>query len=292
MYSNFPNIKNINIITMRDLMRESPLDRSDMWILAEYAFSLMRTQLIAHDDDPLDMILVDNFLLLQNRRQSGEPIAQIVGVREFFGRSFHITKDVLIPRPETELLVEATLIAIDRINYPYVLDLGTGSGAIAISIAAERQDARVFGLDCSVDALAIARYNEDELLGNISSRRPGGRIRWLESDWYSSLNSGLLFDAIVSNPPYIAHDDPHLSQGDLRFEPKIALTDYNDGLSAIRLIIEDAHLFLKRGGSLLIEHGCDQAKTVRTLLATYGFTMIESLIDLASIERTTSARLN
>ncbi|MDU0809934.1 MAG: peptide chain release factor N(5)-glutamine methyltransferase [Burkholderia sp.] len=282
----------MDIITVRDLIYESPLDRSDAWILAEYVFNLTRAQLIAHDDESMDIYLVERFLSLQMRRQAGEPIAQLIGIREFFGRSFYITPDVLIPRPETELLVESTLSAIDKINHPSVLDLGTGSGAITISIAAERPDARVFGLDNSSNALAIACHNEDKLLGSERYKRPGGPIRWLKSNWYGSLDPDLLFDIIVSNPPYIANNDPHLSQGDLRFEPKDALTDYNDGLSAIRLIIADAHRFLKRDGLLLIEHGYNQAKAVRMLLDTHRFTMIESLMDIASIERMTSARLH
>ncbi|HDR9834782.1 TPA: peptide chain release factor N(5)-glutamine methyltransferase, partial [Burkholderia multivorans] len=247
-----------------------------------------RTQLITRGDRPLDAEAVERYRALEARRAAGEPVAQLVGMREFFGRPFDVTPDVLIPRPETELLVEAALDAIDGLAHPAVLDLGTGSGAIAVSIAAERPDARVWALDRSAAALAVAQRNADKLL---DARRPGGPLQWLQSDWYAALDPALAFDAIVSNPPYIAQHDPHLSQGDLRFEPRGALTDDADGLSAIRTIVAGARAHLKPGGTLWIEHGYDQAEAVRALLASHGFDAVESLADLAAIERTTGGRL-
>ncbi|MGU7783850.1 peptide chain release factor N(5)-glutamine methyltransferase [Burkholderia sp. PU8-34] len=273
--------------TAVDLLRASPLDPVDARVLLTHALGWTRTQLITRGDEPLDSAAVERYRALEARRVAGEPVAQLVGVREFFGRPFDVTPDVLIPRPETELLVEAALDAIDGMAHPAVLDLGTGSGAIAVSIAAERPDARVWALDRSPAALGVARRNADKLL---DARRPGGPLHWLQSDWYAALDPSLTFNTIVSNPPYIAEHDPHLSQGDLRFEPRGALTDDADGLSAIRTIVAGAGAFLKPHGSLWIEHGYDQAEAVRTLLAARGYIAIESLTDLAAIERTTGGR--
>ncbi|MBR8067357.1 peptide chain release factor N(5)-glutamine methyltransferase [Burkholderia ambifaria] len=274
--------------TADDLLRASPLDAVDARVLLAYALGWTRTQLITRGDAPLDPASIERYRALETRRVAGEPVAQLVGMREFFGRPFDVTPDVLIPRPETELLVEAALDAIDGRPHPAVLDLGTGSGAIAVSIAAERPDARVWALDRSPAALDVARRNADKLL---DARRPGGPLHWLQSDWYAALDPALAFDTIVSNPPYIAQHDPHLAQGDLRFEPRGALTDDADGLSAIRTIVAGAGAFLKPGGTLWIEHGYDQAEAVRALLVSRGFVAVESLADLAAIERTTGGRL-
>ncbi|RQS04854.1 peptide chain release factor N(5)-glutamine methyltransferase [Burkholderia sp. Bp9002] len=271
-----------------ELLRASPLDPVDARVLLAHALGWTRTQLITRGDEPLDAAAVERYRQLEARRAAGEPVAQLVGLREFFGRPFDVTPDVLIPRPETELLVEAALDAIDGIPHPAVLDLGTGSGAIAVSIAAERPDARVWALDRSPAALAVAAGNGAKLL---DPHRPGGPVHWLLSDWYAALEPALAFNTIVSNPPYIARHDPHLAQGDLRFEPRGALTDDADGLSAIRTIVAGAGAFLKPHGSLWIEHGYDQADAVRALLAARGYIAIKSLADLAAIERTTGGRL-
>lgn len=273
--------------TADELLRASPLDAVDARVLLAYALGWTRTQLITRGDAPLEPAAIARYRALEARRAAGEPVAQLVGMREFFGRPFDVTPDVLIPRPETELLVEAALDAIDGRPHPAVLDLGTGSGAIAVSIAAERPDARVWALDRSPAALDVAQRNADNLL---DARRPGGPLHWLQSDWYEALDPVLAFDAIVSNPPYIAQHDPHLAEGDLRFEPRGALTDDADGLSAIRTIVAGAGAYLKPGGTLWIEHGYDQAEAVRALLAARGFVAIESLADLAAIERTTGGR--
>ncbi|WP_175758647.1 peptide chain release factor N(5)-glutamine methyltransferase [Burkholderia ambifaria] len=273
--------------TADDLLRASPLDAVDARVLLAYALGWTRTQLITRGDAPLEPASIERYRALEARRVAGEPVAQLVGMREFFGRPFDVTPDVLIPRPETELLVEAALDAIDGRPHPAVLDLGTGSGAIAVSIAAERPDARVWALDRSAAALDVARRNADKLL---DARRPGGPLHWLQSDWYAALDPALAFDTIVSNPPYIAQHDPHLAQGDLRFEPRGALTDDADGLSAIRTIVSGAGAYLKPGGTLWIEHGYDQAEAVRALLVSRGFVAVESLADLAAIERTTGGR--
>ncbi|PFH27330.1 peptide chain release factor N(5)-glutamine methyltransferase [Burkholderia sp. JKS000303] len=275
-------------LTADQLLRASPLDAVDARVLLAYALGWTRTQLITRGEAPLEPAAIERYRLLEARRMSGEPVAQLIGMREFFGRPFDVTPDVLIPRPETELLVEAALDAIDGLPHPAVLDLGTGSGAIAVSIAAERPDARVWALDRSAAALDVAQRNADKLL---DADRRGGPLHWLQSDWYAALDPALAFDTIVSNPPYIAQHDPHLAQGDLRFEPLGALTDDADGLSAIRTIVAGAGAYLKPGGTLWIEHGYDQAEAVRALLVSRGFVAVESLADLAAIERTTGGRL-
>ncbi|WLE57916.1 peptide chain release factor N(5)-glutamine methyltransferase [Burkholderia plantarii] len=274
--------------TAADLLRASPLDAVDARILLAHALGWSRTQLITRADAPLEAAAAERYLALEARRVAGEPVAQLVGSREFFGLAFEVTPDVLIPRPETELLVEAALDALDGVATPAVLDLGTGSGAVALAIADGRPDARVTALDRSAAALAVARRNAARLL---DGARPGGAVTFLESDWYAALDPAARFHAIVSNPPYIARHDPHLDAGDLRFEPRGALTDEADGLAAIRRIVAGAGAFLLPRGELWIEHGYDQAEAVRELLSQAGFEEVASLADLASIERTTGGRL-
>jgi release factor glutamine methyltransferase len=214
-----------------------------------------------------------------SRRELGEPIAYLVGWREFFSRRFEVGPGVLIPRPETELLVEAVLGRIARAP-SRVLDLGTGSGAIAISIACEAPQAEVWALDASDAALAIARRNATAL---------GARVRFAKSDWFSAL-ADERFDVLVSNPPYIAERDPHLEQGDLRSEPRSALASGQDGLDDIRRIILSAPSHLRPDGWLLFEHGYDQAAAVRELIDAAGFVDVASLRDLAGIERVSLGR--
>jgi len=276
--SNTPNTP----VTPAALLRATRLPALEARILLAHALGWRRTELITRDDEPLGEEGVARYRVLEARRMGGEPIAQLTGSREFFGLQFEITPDVLIPRPETELLVETALAAIDGIAAPRVLDLGTGSGAIAVAIAALRPDARVWALDRSARALAVAARNAEKLL---DARRPGGALRWLESDWYSALDPTLAFDAIVSNPPYIAAGDPHLRAGDLRFEPRGALTDEADGLAAIRIIVDGARRCVAPGGEVWVEHGYDQAEAVRALFSNEGFESVRSLADLAGIER-------
>ncbi|RKP43961.1 peptide chain release factor N(5)-glutamine methyltransferase [Trinickia fusca] len=270
--------------TASALLRVSPLPALEARILLGHALGWRRTELITRGDEPLAEAALAHYRALEARRVAGEPIAQIVGTREFYGLEFDVTPHVLIPRPETELLVEQALAAIESIARPRVLDLGTGSGAIAIAIAASRPDAHVCALDRSPEALATAERNAARLL---DAQRPGGPLQVMQSDWYAALERTARFDLIVSNPPYIACDDPHLTLGDLRFEPRGALTDEADGLSAIRAIVAAAPAFLVPGGSLWIEHGYDQAAAVRVLLTERGLTDVHSLTDLAGIERAT-----
>jgi release factor glutamine methyltransferase len=255
-----------------------PLDPLENRILLCHALGLNRVGLITQSHRVLTAAEADALSALVARRAAGEPIAYIVGKREFFGLDFGVTDAVLIPRPDTELLVE---LALERLPLSAsVLDMGTGSGAIAVAIAHTRPDARVSALDASVDALAVARAN---------AAANGATVRFLHSDWYAALGDER-FDLIVSNPPYIAAGDSHLSEGDLRFEPRSALTDHADGLSALRAIIAGAASHLAPGAWLLLEHGYDQAAQVRELLAGHGYAGVQSWRDLSSIERVSGGR--
>ncbi|NYT85035.1 peptide chain release factor N(5)-glutamine methyltransferase [Pollutimonas harenae] len=263
--------------------QESSLPRLEVHMLWQHILQVSRAWLIAHDRDPLAPDTVARFLELQSRRLAGEPMAYILGHREFMGRDFLVGPGVLIPRPETELLVETALDYLQGLPAPRVLDLGTGTGAIAVSIALNVSGARVAATDLSADALVIARRNAQEL---------GAEVEFFQGSWYDALVGHSGFDLIVSNPPYIAACDPHLGQGDLRFEPALALTDGSDGLSALRTIVQGAGARLKPGAALYLEHGWDQALAVRQLLQQAGFTQVASLQDLAGIERVTGGIYN
>ncbi|CAE6801374.1 Release factor glutamine methyltransferase [Paraburkholderia domus] len=275
-------------LTPAALLRASPLPSLEARILLTHVLGWRHTQLITRSDDALDGPAIEQYRSLEARRVAGEPVAQLVGAREFFGLDFEVTPDVLIPRPETELLVETALASMENISRPRVLDLGTGTGAIALAIASMRPDAQVWALDRSAEALAVATRNAARLL---DSSRPGGAVVLQQSDWYGSLDAALRFNVIVSNPPYIASGDPHLSEGDLRFEPRGALTDEADGLSAIRKIVAGASTRLAANGVLWIEHGYDQAEAVRGLLTAQGFAHVSSEQDLAGIERISGGQL-
>jgi release factor glutamine methyltransferase len=276
--------------TVAGLLRASALPALEARILLGHVLGWRRTELITRADEPLDAAQVALWHQFEARRIAGEPVAQLVGAREFYGLEFEVTPHVLIPRPETELLVETALNAIAGRVRPRVLDLGTGTGAIAVAIASARPDAQVWAVDRSAEALQVATRNAARLL---DAQRPGGPLTFLHGDWYAPLDSSreLRFDAIVSNPPYIAADDPHLAQGDLRFEPRGALTDEADGLSAIRSIVADAPAWLAAHGALWIEHGYDQAAAVCALLAARGFDGVRSECDLAGIERISGGEL-
>ncbi|WP_168795358.1 peptide chain release factor N(5)-glutamine methyltransferase [Paraburkholderia aromaticivorans] len=271
------------------LLRASPLRPLEARILLTHVLGWRPTQLITRSDEALDTEFVERYQALEARRVAGEPVAQLVGAREFFGLDFEVTPHVLIPRPETELLVDTALTALENLSRPRVLDLGTGTGAIAVAIASMRPDAQVWALDRSAEALAVATRNAARLL---DVQRPGGVVSLTQSNWYDSLDATLRFDVIVSNPPYIASGDPHLDEGDLRFEPRGALTDEADGLSAIRAIIAGAPTRLAADGVLWIEHGYDQAEAVRALLTAQGFAQVRSERDLAGIERISGGRLD
>lgn len=258
------------------------IDAADARILLRHVIARDAAYLMAHPDAPLSAGDQRAYAALVARRAQGEPIAYITGEREFYGRPFRVTPAVLIPRPETETLVDAALERIARDAAARVLDLGTGSGCVAIAIASERPRAKILALDRSREALAVARRNAVELrVGNVA---------FLESDWFEALGREQ-FQMIVSNPPYVAEDDPHLQEGDVRFEPRMALAGGADGLDCVRRIIRQALRFLAPGGWLVLEHGYDQAAPVRALFEAGGYGGIFSERDLAGIERVTGAQL-
>ncbi|WP_353192798.1 peptide chain release factor N(5)-glutamine methyltransferase [Pandoraea pnomenusa] len=270
--------------TVASLLREPGLPPMESRILLSHVLGWSRTQLITRDREPLAPDTVAVYRTLHARRVAGEPIAYLTGTREFFGLTLTVSPSVLIPRPETELLVELALARIEGRQSPRVLDLGTGSGAIALAIAHSRPDAQVTALDRSTDALAVAQANARQL-------GLDGRVQFIESDWYDALPPQTPpFDLIVSNPPYIVSGDEHLSQGDLRFEPVDALTDHADGLAALRVIVAGAPSRLLTDSWLLCEHGYHQAADVRALCVAAGLADVFSERDLADIERTTGGR--
>ncbi|MBR7779940.1 peptide chain release factor N(5)-glutamine methyltransferase [Undibacterium rugosum] len=271
-------------LSLADYERLVPLDKLELRMLLMHATGKSRIQLITHSDQSPTSTARAHLLSLIGRRLAGEPMAYILGEREFFGLSFVTSPAVLIPRADTELLVELALQHAPPNSR--LLDMGTGSGAIAISIAHEREDLAVSALDISADALAIATQNATRLLPT-NRQQP---FQLLQSDWFSALGSQR-FNTIVSNPPYIEQHDPHLSQGDLRFEPLSALTDHADGLSAYRHIVSTARQHLSADGWLLMEHGYDQADAVRALLLQHQYTEVQSWRDLAGIERVSGGKL-
>jgi release factor glutamine methyltransferase len=255
------------------------LPQLEVRMLLEHATGLSRVQLITRSERPLSVEEVRSLNELCTRRIAGEPVAYLIGKREFFGLPLRVDPAVLIPRPETELLVELALQHLPQQGR--VLDMGTGSGAIAIAIAHMRPNAVVTALDVSEAALTVARANAGD--NNVN-------VRLLRSDWFSALDGDERFDLIVSNPPYIVAGDAHLSEGDLRFEPVDALTDHADGLSALRTISKHAMDHLGANGWLLMEHGYDQAAAVRQLLIADGFQDVQSWKDLAGIERASGGK--
>jgi release factor glutamine methyltransferase len=272
-------------VTVRLALAQAGLVPLDAQVLLVHVVGRDRAWLVAHDDAALTAEQADAYFALARRRRDGEPIAYLTGVREFWGLPFLVSPAVLIPRPETETLVELALARLPVDRDAGVLDLGTGSGAIAIAIAHERPRARVLATDASTEALAIAGEN---------ARRLGtGNVAFVRSDWYANVPGnwpGAPFTLIASNPPYVAADDPHLGEGDVRFEPVRALSPGGDGLAAIRTIVGGARERLAPGGTLVVEHGYDQAERVRELFAAAGLTEIVSVRDLAGILRIVAGR--
>ena len=288
----------ISTLSITALLSQYALDQREGQIILAHVLGVSRASVIAHPErrvDPAKAMIAQNLLA---RRVAGEPIAYLLGTREFYGRDFVVSAATLIPRPETEFLVERALASITGhllsanltdagvsklINdHPSILDLGTGSGAIAISIALESPTTRVVAADISLAALQVATDN---------AQRLNASVEFIESDWYARL-SGRRFDLIVSNPPYVAGGDAHLSVGDLRFEPQLALTDESaDGLRSIRAIIAGASAHLVPGGWLLFEHGYDQAVPCQALLLKAGFANLISIKDLAGIPRVAGGQI-
>ena len=252
------------------------LPRLDAQVLLLHALSRAphdRAWLLAHGDDPLDATVQTAFACYAQRRLNTEPVAYITGQKEFFGLTLHIDHRVLDPRADTETLVEWALSCLADTPKPDVVDLGTGSGAIALAIKHTRPDAHVSAVDASADALAVASTN---------AKRLALPVDFHHGSWLAPL-TGQIFDAIVSNPPYVASDDAHLAA--LKHEPLSALASGTDGLDDIRVIVREATQHLKPNGWLLLEHGYDQAHAVQTLLSNQGFVNVQSRPDLAGILR-------
>ena len=260
------------------------VDAIDARVLLQHVLKVDRAYLIAHSHETFTPDVIERYEQLVARRATGEPIAYIIGQREFYGLTFKVTPAVLIPRPETELLVEQALVRLSEHSPTRVLDLGTGSGAIAIAIARHRPQASIVAVDRSPEALAIARENADILLRDRASA-----IDFRISDWFSALDAER-FDVIVSNPPYVADNDPHLSQGDLRFEPKLALAAGQRGLDFLAHIARNAAPRLAPGGWLLLEHGYDQRDACASLLLENGYGELQYFADLAGVARVTAGR--
>ncbi|WMY92558.1 peptide chain release factor N(5)-glutamine methyltransferase [Snodgrassella communis] len=270
-------------ITIDGWLRNCGLPRLEARMLLAQVLDINYAYIIAHGQQLLGTSEQASLSQLAQRRLAGEPLAYLLGWREFYSRRFQVSTAVLIPRPETEHLVEAALAHLPEQGTLW--DLGTGSGVIAVTVACERPDAQVWAADISGEALAIACSNATALQAN---------VRFGQGSWYQAQPQPALHsvDVIVSNPPYIAAHDQHLQQGDLRFEPQHALTDYYNGLSALATIIAGAATFLRPAGWLLLEHGFDQGEAVRDMLAQHGFNQIYTLPDLAGLDRVTLGQSN
>lgn len=259
------------------------VDPIDAQLLLEYVLEAGHAFLLTHPEQTLTEQQSEKFSQLIEQRCEGLPVAYLTGERAFYDLTFQVSNAVLIPRPETELLVECALQQIPAGLPCRILDLGTGSGAIAITIAKHRPQSRVVAVDISPDALAVSQQNAAILQVN--------NLEFVNGSWFDEL-SGERFDLIVSNPPYVAEGDLHLQQGDLRFEPAIALSAGNNGLNCLEEIVAAAPSYLNDNGWLLLEHGYDQAAACRDLLLQKGFNNICSHPDLAGIMRVSGGQLN
>ena len=267
------------VVTSVDaLLARSALPRAEARLLLASVLGLPIEALVARPERRVDEVTAAHFAELAARRAKGEPVAYLLGEKEFYGRSFVVSPAVLVPRPETELLVELALARLQPQRAPRVLDLGAGSGCIAITLALECPAASLLAVERSADALAVARTN---------AQRLGAHVDFALGDWYANVGGG--FDAIVANPPYVAADDPHLQ--DLQQEPQHALVAGADGLDDLRRIVAGAPAHLQPGGWLAVEHGHDQAASVRRLFALAGFVAIETHRDPAGIERVCAGAL-
>lgn len=272
---------------LRDLLADAaaklrgPEARHEAELLLLHALQRPRSWLFAHATDPVDLADRDSFHALLARRAAGEPVAYITGQWGFWTLQLEVSPATLIPRPETELLVEQALARLPADRPCTIADLGTGSGAIALALASERPLAQVLATDFSGEALAVAKRN--------AARNAVSNVAFAQGSWHAPLQ-GQRFDLIASNPPYIASDDPHLARGDLRFEPSTALASGQDGLDDIRLIADGARAHLLPGGWLLLEHGWDQGAAIRALLQQAGLDEVQTVQDLEQRDRVTLGR--
>ena len=278
--------------TIQELLKQSTLDKVDAKVLLAHLIhqhlNWPKSAMISRDTDALPKALLEEWALLEKQRAEGQPVAYLIGKKEFFNIELKVAPGVLIPRPETELLVELTIDHIQSSGKKTskILDLGTGSGAIGLALAKNLPNAQVTCVDVSAEALKIAQENARLL--NLNS------VKFLQSNWFDALATArpcedCVFDVIVSNPPYIPAGDHHLSMGDLRFEPSSALTDDHDGLMAYRAIFKEAPAYLAADGFILVEHGFDQSKQVCQLLQEQNYINIKAHQDLAGIWRVASA---
>jgi release factor glutamine methyltransferase len=263
--------------TVASLLKESGLPLAEARALLAVELASAREGLIAHPEREVDERAARRFEQQVARRRAGEPLAYLTGEREFYGRSFSVGPAVLVPRPETELLVQLAIERAKTFKTPKIIDLGTGSGCIAITLALELPRAQIWATDRSSAALDVGRTN---------ARALGASVTFLESDWYAALAGR--FDLVLSNPPYVAQGDAHLN--DLQYEPSLALVAGPDGLACLRPIIAGARAHLSAGGWLLVEHGYDQGPPVRRLLKDAGLTSIDTVKDAANLERVSIAR--
>ncbi|CAM3740101.1 peptide chain release factor N(5)-glutamine methyltransferase [Polynucleobacter antarcticus] len=283
--------------SLKSLLSNCTLPASEARILLAHVlekhYQLPRSALLSRDDMVLSPAAQEDWQSLESRRIDGEPIAYLLGKKGFHDIELIVGPGVLIPRPETELLVDVVLSEIrkltelpkpDKQGEPCkILDLGTGSGAIALAIAKSAPNALLIATDQSEDALNIAQLNAKEL-------GLEHQVTFVQGSWYQPLDAAMRFDVIVSNPPYIANLDPHLSQGDLRFEPSSALTDFASGLTCLEVIISQADQYLTLGGLIAVEHGFDQSEPVIQLMSSAGLTDVEVHQDLAGHDRVTTGR--
>lgn len=265
----------------KKLLESSDSAYLDAEVLLCHTIDKPRSHLRAWPEKELQPIQKQHYLKLIKQRQQGLPIAYITGNKEFWSRDFKVNPSVLIPRPDTELLIELSLHLVANKTNPKVIDLGTGSGIIAITLAAERPDIKIIATDISNQALDIARQN--------AKTHQVEHIQFFQSNWFSNVPQSK-FDLILSNPPYIANDDIHLSQGDLRFEPTGALISEEQGLRDIKNISQNAHHYLDTNGTLLIEHGFNQQLDVQAIFNSDRYTNIKTHTDLSGNPRVTTAQ--
>jgi release factor glutamine methyltransferase len=263
------------------LLASSGLPRSEARALLEAVTGRSRVWLAAHGDEPVEPAAAEPFLALVGRRLRGEPLAYLIGWREFHGRRFEVDARVLIPRPETELLVDLALERAASLARPRLIDLGTGSGAIAVTLALERPDADVVATDVSDGALALAARNSTEL----GAGGGAGVLRFCAGSWWNAVSSAERFDLAVSNPPYVAAADPHLDDAGLGYEPRASLASGPMGMDALSEIVAGACLHLADGGWLLVEHGYDQGPAVAALFEHHGFEQVSTHADAAGHPR-------
>lgn len=277
------SIQGLLVAATEKLVDASESAQLDAEVLLSHSLDKNRSFLRAWPEhQPTEQQIADYRHLIEQRKL-GIPVAYLIGYREFWSRNFKVNPDVLIPRPDSELLIELSLNLLPTDQASNIIDLGTGSGILAITLAAERPSAKVVATDLSTAALSIARYNAEQLnTGNVSFRH---------SHWFDEIDE-TGFDLVISNPPYIAAADPHLKQGDVRFEPDSALTSPENGLQDIRLIAEQARRHLKNGGHLLVEHGYNQQTEVQAIFNTLNYRQVATHPDLSGNPRVTSGLWN